>query len=114
ERRKIVRIGGFYGSGDPIPIFVQEIPDGLQKFRVVTLEVEMQNDQGPARAIIFTEFSFDDGPHVLEKRLSPGRFRTRGPRFVCDHYVSQIRCRINVPGKILLDGDWKTHFKRTL
>jgi hypothetical protein len=74
----------------------------------------MQNDQGPARAIILTQFSFDDGPHVLEKVLLQGRFLTRGPRFVCDHDASPIRCRINVPAKILFDGEWKTHFKRTL
>jgi len=95
-----VRIRGFDRGGQPRLIAAQNLPNGMENFRAVVFEIEVEVDQRPMRAIVLGKCLFDEGLNALEKirfEIGLGAFGLSGVR---DDNAALI------PGKVLLDRDW--------
>src|ERR1019366_6841030 len=49
---ELAGIGGLCGAGDPSLVFAQQVPDGVQQLGLHALEIEVEHDQRPARAVV--------------------------------------------------------------
>src|SRR5271157_6037618 len=99
ERRELVRIAALYGGGVPSIVLAQKIPHGAQQGCAVVLEIEMQHDQRPVRAIVLPQRLLDDGPHAFEEIIAQQRLGAGGFGSVRYHYAALV------PSQILLNGD---------
>src|SRR5262245_58265957 len=102
EWSALIWISRLDGGGDPGLELTQQVPHGAQQLRVALLEIEMQDDERPARAIILQKRLFDNWLHALEEvftqsRLVAGCFRT-----VTQRDPSDTGLLIDVPGQVLL------------
>lgn len=81
---------------------------------MVVFEIEMQNDERPARGIVFGKRFFNDRAHSGEEIILQLRLRTGGLSRVGDHDSAAHARSIGIPGEILLDRDGKTRAQRPL
>src|SRR5262249_51815627 len=106
--RELVRGRGPSRRCYPGFIFSQQAPNRVQEGRLLTLEIKMQNDHGPAGAIISEEFLFHQRPDALEEVVAKSGLRSCSVRFVGDHDDVAACAGVNGPRQVLLDGDRKT------
>src|SRR5262249_28316471 len=105
ESGEVSRVGGLAGGRDPGFVFAQKLPNGAQQLGLLRFEVEVEDDQRPAGAIVFGESFFDDGADAFEEIGAQGGFgacclagvRNHGPALACGG--------IDAPGQVLFDSN---------
>src|ERR1035438_1707792 len=117
-----IRRAGFFRSasavifspGDPSLVFAQQVPDGVQQLGLHALEIEVEHDQRPARAVVIGQGFFDDGAHAFEEVVAQGGFSAGGVGGVRDHRPPLAGGGIDGPPKILFDAHGEAGLQRAI
>ena len=114
EGRELAGIGGLCGAGDPSLVFAQQVPDGVQQLGLHALEIEVEDDEWPARAVVIGQGFFDDGAHAFEEVVAQGGFSAGGVGGVRDHRPPLAGGGIDGPPKILFDAHGEAGLQRAI
>ena len=71
---------------------------------MIVLEVEVQNDERPLAAFVFSDDLLDDRAYLFEEIIFQGGFGAGGVRRVGDDDSALAGGWVDVPGEILFDG----------
>ena len=109
-----MRIGGLGGGGDPALVFAQQVPDGVQQLGLHAFEIEVDDDDRPARAVVIGQRFFDDGAHAFEEIVAQGGFGAGGLGVVRDHRTALAGGGVDGPTEILLDAHGEAGLERAI
>ena len=114
ECGQLVRIGGLGGGGDPTLVFAEQVPDGVEQLGLHAFEIEVDDDDRPARAIVIGERFFDDGAHAFEEIIAQGGFGAGGLGVVRDYGPALAGGWVDGPTEILLDAHGEARLERAI
>ena len=114
EGGQLVRVGGLRGGSDPTLVLAEQVPDRVQQLGLDALEIEVEHDDGPARAIVIGQRFFDDGAHAFEEVIAQRGFAAGGLGGVRDHRPALAGGGVDGPGEILLDTDGEAGLERAI
>src|SRR4051794_34835631 len=107
-------MGSLGSGGDPGLVFAQKIPDSLEQWSLIALEIEVENDQRPVSAVILAERLLHDGADAFEKVLAERGLGAGGLGSVGDYRSALAGCRIDAPGQVLFNRDRKAERKSAI
>src|SRR5580698_6607140 len=98
------------------PVFVsaKDVPDCLEQCGLVIFKIEMQNDERPLTALIFSDDLFHDWTHLLEEVVLQCGLLTRWVWCMGDDNAAFAGSWVDVPGEVLFDGHRKAGVESTL
>src|SRR5262249_1040759 len=114
EGSQDVWVGALGGGRDPGFVLAEEIPDRPEEGRRHRLEVEVQNDEGPAGAVVVREGLLDDGSDALEE-IGPEVGLPAGDILLVRYHDSPLAGGpVDIPREVLLDTNGEAGPERTV
>src|SRR5262249_758200 len=114
ERRGHIRRRGPGRGGQPCLVLSKQRVDGVEEWRVVLLEVEVEHDQRPRVALVLRERAFHDWTDLVEEVPFERRGAIQLRRVVRDEDLETAARSILSPIEVLLDRDGQASRKRTV